>query len=62
MLPNYFLQSSFNETNFISNIFNSVDSFGWYIALMVSLFIVLYILNKKLGLGFGFNYRGGVKI
>ena len=62
MLPNYFLQSSFNETNFITNIFNSVDSFGWYIALMVSLFIVLYILNKKLGLGFGFNYRGGVKI
>ena len=61
-MPNYFMSKSFSDTNFIFNIFNSANSFGWYIAIMVSLFIFLYIINKKLGLGLGFDYKGGVKI
>ena len=38
------------------------NSFGFYIAFMVALFVFLYIINKKLGLGLGFEYKGGVKL
>lgn len=48
-MPNFFMDYSFRNTNFIENIFNSTNSFSWYIVLMVSLFIVLYLLDKKLG-------------
>lgn len=61
-MPNFFMDHSFKTTNFIENIFNSTNSFGWYIALMVSLFVVLYLLDKKLGLGFNFDYKGGAKL
>ena len=62
MLPNFFVQQSFSETGFLDNLFNSVNSFGFYIALMISLFIFIYILDKKLNLGLNMNYKGGVKL
>lgn len=61
-MPNFFMSHSFKKTSFLENIFNSVDSFGFYISFMIVLFIVLYLLDKKLGLGLGFDYRGGVKL
>ena len=61
-LPNFFMSQSFSHTGFLSNIFTSVNSFGFYIAFMVALFVFLYIINKKLGLGLGFEYKGGVKL
>ena len=61
-LPNFFMSHSFKKTSFLENIFNSVNSFGFYISFMVVLFIVLYLLDKKLGLGLNLDYRGGVKL